>query len=410
MRGQNKNALFSGLFFFMVLFSLFVMRPFRSAVAAQIGTADLTFFLFLVVLVMLFVNFIYSAVVSRIKESRLVLYIYGFFILNLVVFAYLNFYYESNYALGATFYVWYNIFNFFVVSIFWAKIVNCFDRTEGNKFFGVISAFGSAGAFVGSRTVASYLTDAPVTAISISLVALMLAIFFSSKLKPTNTAKIKKKDISIDLVDQINQVKNNPLVQKLLAYAFIWTCCSTALYFFSLEIINKYTNDIVEQRAIFAEADSLVTPITFFSQILITRFLLESRFFGLKFVLGIYGVLFMIAYLMMAGHFADFLFTGTGVLLFLIISALMRPFEYAINKPARETVYTTLKKSEKYRSTVFIDTFINRFGDASGGLLFNILLTLGLTLAVAPLAILPLTLVLSGFGVNISKSVKDVKS
>jgi len=410
MRGQNKNALFSGLFFFMVLFSLFVMRPFRSAVAAQIGTADLTFFLFLVVLVMLFANFIYSAVLSRIKESRLVLYIYGFFILNLVVFAYLNFYYESNYALGATFYVWYNIFNFFVVSIFWAKTVNCFDRAEGNKFFGIISAFGSAGAFIGSRTVSAYLTDAPVMAITLSLAALMLAIFFSSKLKPTNITKIEKKDISIDLVDQINQVKNNTLVQKLLTYAFIWTCCSTALYFFSLEIINKYTNDIVKQRAIFADADSLVTPITFFSQILITRFLLESRFFGLRFVLGIYGVFFIIAYLMMAGHFADFLFTGTGVLLFLIISALMRPFEYAINKPARETVYTTLKKSEKYRSTVFIDTFINRFGDASGGLLFNILLTLGLALAVAPLAILPLALILSGFGVNISKSVKEVKS
>ena len=28
----------------MVLYSLFVMRPFRSAVAAQIGTSDLTFF------------------------------------------------------------------------------------------------------------------------------------------------------------------------------------------------------------------------------------------------------------------------------------------------------------------------------------------------------------------------------
>ena len=95
-------------------------------------------------------------------------------------------------------------------------------------------------------------------AITLSLAALMLAIFFSSKLKPTNITKIEKKDISIDLVDQINQVKNNTLVQKLLTYAFIWTCCSTALYFFSLEIINKYTNDIVEQRAIFADADSLV--------------------------------------------------------------------------------------------------------------------------------------------------------
>ena len=46
----------------------------------------------------------------------------------------------------------------------------------------------------------------------------------------------------------------------------------------------------------------------------------------------------------------------TGVLILLIISAVMRPFEYALSKPARESVYTTLKKEEKYKSTVFIDT------------------------------------------------------
>ena len=41
----NKNTLVAGLFFFCVLYSLFVMRPFRSAMAAQIGTSDLTYFL-----------------------------------------------------------------------------------------------------------------------------------------------------------------------------------------------------------------------------------------------------------------------------------------------------------------------------------------------------------------------------
>ena len=113
---------------------------------------------------------------------------------------------------------------------------------------------------------------------------------------------------------------------------------------------------------------------------------------------------------MMAGYFAGYLFTGTGVLLFLIISALMRPFEYAINKPGRETVYTMLKKKEKYKSTVFIDTFINRSGDASGGLLFNIMLTFGFALSAAPLAIIPLAAVLTSYGVDISKSVKNAKS
>ena len=406
---QNTNAIFSGFFFFMVLFSLFVMRPFRSAIAAQIGTEDLTKWLLLVVLVMLIANFIYSAAVSRIKESRLVGYIYGFFIINLLIFAYINFKYESNYALSVTFYIWYNVFNFFVISIFWAKTVNCFDRSGGNKYFGIISAFGSAGAFLGSRTSAA-LSDAPTTVIAIAFIALIFAICFSSELNLVKSKKIVKKDISSDLIEQISQVKNNPMVQKLLIYAFIWTCCSTALYFFSLEIINNYTNDEEQQRRIFANADSLVTPIALFLQIFVTKFLLENRFFGLKFILGIYGILFIISYLMMAGHFAGYLFTGTGVLLFLIISALMRPFEYAINKPGRETVYTMLKKKEKYKSTVFIDTFINRSGDASGGLLFNIMLTFGFALSAAPLAIIPLAAVLTSYGVDISKSVKNAKS
>ena len=83
MENFNKNLIFSGGFFFLVLYSLFVMRPFRSAVAAQIGTSDLTYFLFLIVLVMLVANGIYSLIVSRIAESNLVLVIYGFFIINL---------------------------------------------------------------------------------------------------------------------------------------------------------------------------------------------------------------------------------------------------------------------------------------------------------------------------------------
>ena len=83
---------------------------------------------------------------------------------------------------------------------------------------------------------------------------------------------------------------------------------------------------------------------------------------------------------------------------------------YKRQKPARETVYTTLKKSEKYKSTVFIDTFMNRFGDASGGLLFNSLLFIGLSISIAPLAIIPLAIYLSTVGNGIAQGVKKAKS
>ena len=400
----NKNTLIAGSFFFCVLYALFVMRPFRSAMAAQIGTSDLTYFLLFVVLVMLLANPIYSLIVSRVKESRLVTYIYGFFILNLFLYAFINNLYPDNYVVGVSFYIWYNVFNFFVVSVFWAKTVNSFQTDDSKKYFGIISAFGSAGAWLGSQSVLLFLADLPVVAMLCASVGLMLGIVLSRLLNNVSSDSIKTENSGFftELSEQFIQIKSNKLVRQLLIYAFLWTCLATSLYFFSLEIINKYSTDVVEQRKIFSLADSIVTPISFFTQLFLTRFFLENRFFGIKFVLIAYGVLFSIAFFAISGYMANILLSSSGVILFIILSAVMRPFEYAINKPARESVYTTLEKSEKYKSTVFIDTFTNRFGDASGGLLFNTLIVLGLSLSLAPIAIIPLAIYLSMQGRSIA--------
>ncbi len=400
----NKNTLIAGSFFFCVLYALFVMRPFRSAMAAQIGTSDLTYFLLIVVLVMLLANPVYSLIVSRVKESRLVTYIYGFFILNLFLYAFINNLYPDNYVVGVSFYIWYNVFNFFVVSVFWAKTVNSFQTDDSKKYFGIISAFGSAGAWLGSQSVLLFLADLPVVAMLCASVGLILGIVLSRLLNSVSSEIIKKENSGFlsELSEQFIQIKSNKLVRQLLIYAFLWTCLATSLYFFSLEIINKYSTDVVEQRKIFSLADSVVTPISFFAQLFLTRFFLENRFFGIKFVLIAYGALFSIAFFAISGYMANILLSSSGVILFIILSAVMRPFEYAINKPARESVYTTLEKSEKYKSTVFIDTFTNRFGDASGGLLFNALIVLGLSLSLAPIAIIPLAIYLSMQGRSIA--------
>ena len=400
----NKNTLIAGSFFFCVLYALFVMRPFRSAMAAQIGTSDLTYFLLIVVLVMLLANPVYSLIVSRVKESRLVTYIYGFFILNLFLYAFINNLYPDNYVVGVSFYIWYNVFNFFVVSVFWAKTVNSFQTDDSKKYFGIISAFGSAGAWLGSQSVLLFLADLPVVAMLCASVGLILGIVLSRLLNSVSSEIIKKENSGFlsELSEQFIQIKSNKLVRQLLIYAFLWTCLATSLYFFSLEIINKYSTDVVEQRKIFSLADSVVTPISFFAQLFLTRFFLENRFFGIKFVLIAYGALFSTAFFAISGYMANILLSSSGVILFIILSAVMRPFEYAINKPARESVYTTLEKSEKYKSTVFIDTFTNRFGDASGGLLFNALIVLGLSLSLAPIAIIPLAIYLSMQGRSIA--------
>ncbi len=400
----NKNIIFGGAFFFLVLFSLFVMRPFRSAVAAQIGTSDLTYFLILVVLVMLVANGLYSLIVSRILERYLVLVIYSFFIVNLFLYAIGNYLFPNHYLIGASFYIWYNVFNFFVVSIFWARTINCFNPDEATKYFGVISACGSTGAWVGSQSVYFFLSNRPVIAMLLASIALGLGIFLSSQLKNEGSADSgeARSDIISQLTEQFVQIRNNALIQKLLVYAFIWTGLATALYFFGLEIIRAYTSDIVKQREIFALADSIVTPLSFFIQLFLARIILRTRGLGIRFVMVAYGFLFCLSFLAISGHLSSLLLSSSGIIIFLGISAIMRPFEYALNKPARESIYTSLGKKEKYKSTVFIDTFINRFGDASGGMLFNAVLLLGVSIAMAPLAILPLAVCLSFLGYKIA--------
>tara|TARA_B100000575_G_scaffold291198_1_gene296516 strand:+ start:89 stop:1318 length:1230 start_codon:yes stop_codon:yes gene_type:complete len=403
----SRNAIFSGVFFFFVLFSLFVLRPFRNTIAADIGTSDLPFYLLIIVIVMLLVNPIYSLIVSKIRLTKLVPSIYGFFIICLCIFYFAYNYFPEIIVIKTFFYIWYNIFNFFVVAIFWAMTVNSFDIEGGKKFFGVISGFGSLGASCGGALVDSYLYDKENLSLLIAILSLMLAIFFSSCVKRDQNVFSSSGDNNVSrTLEQFSQIRKNPLIRKFVLYAFVWTCLSTALWFFQLEIINNYTNDSAEKTRIFGRADSIVPLITLLIQIFLTASILRSEIFGIRFVLAAYGLIFSLAFLAVSGYFSDYLLASSAVLIFLILQGVMRPFEYGLNKPAREAVYTTLSSKEKYKSTVFIDTFTNRFGDASGGLLFNMLFSIGLVAYAAPLAIIPLSIYLTYLGLGISRTLK----
>ena len=402
----SKNTVFSGLFFFFVLFALFVLRPFRNTIAADIGTANLTFYLFIIVLVMLLVNPVYSYVVSRINQRKIVPYIYGFFIINLLIFLGFYIYFPELFFIKTIFYIWYNVFNFFIVAIFWALTVTSFDIQGGKKYFGLISAFGSLGAASAGSLVNSYLYDKEELALFFTLVSLCLAVFFASLVKRNEKEmQIKTNNHLEGFFEQFEHIKKNPAIRVYLLYTFVWTCLTSALWFFQLEIVNTYTSTSEEKTKVFGQADQFVPLITLFVQIFLTSVVLRSNILGIKFVLTVYGILFLGAFLAISGHFSGYLLSNSGVVIFLILQGVMRPFEYGLNKPARETVYTTLTQKEKYKSTVFIDTFTYRFGDATGGLLFNTLLTFGIVLHTAPLAIIPLAIFLVGLGVNMSKNI-----
>ena len=107
-------------------------------------------------LVMLFINPIYSWIASRSNFKKIVIYCYSFLIINLFLFLFYSRVHISldihqKVWLGRIFYVWANIYSFFVVSIFWVLIINLYRNYKSRKFYGFIMAGGSVGAIFGSE-------------------------------------------------------------------------------------------------------------------------------------------------------------------------------------------------------------------------------------------------------------------
>ena len=398
------------LFFFFVLASWYALRPVRNELAVQGGIYNLPWLLMGVMLAMLIINPIYSWLVSRINQNRLILYIYSFFILNLILFLILWTFAGEDGRIwtGRAFYIWANVYSFFVVSIFWVTMINFFSHTDSKKFFGIISAGGSLGAFFGS-TVARYFSTeicgntsisdlGPMSLIVFSIFSLLFAIFFSRTFKPRSSdMENSPKEIGGSSFEAIQNITKDPAIRNIGFYVILFTMLMTTSWMISLGIVEEWSKDPCERTGFFARIEQIVTPLTLLMQLFLASYIL--RRVGSLVVLSIYGVLFAVAFMAYA-----FYPTITTVMM-VVIS--LRIFEYGLNKPTRESIYTKLKQQDRYKSTVFIDTFLARSGDVIGGWFVRGLVGTGIAVLSVTWAALPFALFISYMGFQVNKAVND---
>ena len=398
------------LFFFFVLASWYALRPVRNELAVQGGIYNLPWLLMGVMLAMLIINPIYSWLVSRINQNHLILYIYSFFILNLILFLTMWTFAGEDGRIwtGRAFYIWANVYSFFVVSIFWVTMINFFSHTDSKKFFGIISAGGSLGAFFGS-TVARYFSTeicgntsisdiGPMSLIVFSIFSLLFAIFFSGTFKPRSSDMENfPKEIGGSSFEAIQNITKDPAIRNIGLYVILFTMLMTTSWMISLGIVEEWSKDPCERTGFFARIEQIVTPLTLLMQLFLASYIL--RRVGSLVVLSIYGVLFAVAFMAYA-----FYPTITTVMM-VVIS--LRIFEYGLNKPTRESIYTKLKQQDRYKSTVFIDTFLARSGDVIGGWFVRGLVGTGIAVLSVTWAALPFALFISYMGFQVNKAVND---
>ena len=253
-------------------------------------------------LVMLLLNPIYSWLASQRNLRGVLIGCYSFFIINLLIFITLWEFFNLSAAiwLSQIFYIWCNVYSFFVVSIFWVVIINLFRGDNATNTFGVIAAGGSLGAFLGSeisKQLASTFNESGIiffTSISIIFLILALAVGlillnrFSSS-KDIDTA------VGGNSFDALKNLISSAQIRSIGLYMYIWTAMMTVHWVTSIEIVNAWSSDGGDRIIFFSRIEQTVTILTLFTQFFLTSMII--RFAGPKTILMCYGFLFMGAFI-----------------------------------------------------------------------------------------------------------------
>ena len=404
---KTKNTFLTSFLFFLVLASWYVIRGIRNEMAVENYSQDfLLILLSLTALTMLIINPIYSWIASRKNFKKIITYCYSFLIVNLFLFIFYSRSLEESDViqgmwLGRVFYVWCNIYSFFVVSIFWVLVINIFRDEKSRKLYGFIMAGGSLGAIFGSeisvRLSESYTQYGLELFALASSLLLFFAIILAIYLVNSNNSEVLVKKVGGNWSDAISNIISVKEVKSVAIYSWLFTALMTVQWISAIPIIESYSELSPDRIVLFNRIEQLVSPLTLFTQLFLTYFVIS--FFGTSLILIIYGILFIVVFLLYG--------LAPSVAVVVFSQALLRVFEYGFNKPSREIIYSQLGKKDRYKSTVFIDTFITRFGDLTGSIFVGIGKFAAISITIVPLLAIPFAGIFSFTGYKISKIFKD---
>jgi AAA family ATP:ADP antiporter len=154
---------------------------------------------------------------------------------------------------------------------------------------------------------------------------------------------------------------------------------STFLYFNLARSVAAAFPDPAARAALFAKVDLVVSVAALATQSLATGRIVA--------VAGLAGALALVPALSVGGFAlaaAVPTFWSLGV-----FQAVRRAAHFAVDRPAREVLFTVVSPQDKYKAKSFVDTFVYRGADAASGWLHAGLAGLGLALPALSLAAVP---------------------
>ena len=300
-----------------------------------------------------------------------------FFASNLVIFFFLFNVDDRSIHVTRAFFVWVNVFNMFIVSLFWSLMNDIYSRAQSKRLFAFIAAGGTAGAISGpiiTTSLVKTLGLAPL--ILLSGFVLSLSVFCINFL--TNWQNDEFQDSEQELQKRKQSLKGGLLdgVTLILSSRYLLgICLFISLYAMSITfveiqqatIVQNTISDPASRTQLFSGIDFAVNVLALIFQLFLTSRIIEKLGYRLTLMLIPIGI--TIGFAAMA--------VSPILSVMIAIEVFRRAGDYAIMKPAREMLFTVLSREEKYKAKNFIDTTILRGGNMASAQIFVGLKSLG---------------------------------
>jgi len=265
-------------------------------------------------------------------------------------------------ALGYAFYIWLSVFNLFAVSLFWAFMADGLDQDQGRRLFGFIAMGGTLGGIAGAAVTGALARGPWKPDVGVLLLVAILCLELAVRCVGTLAKRFHMgagtaaaREPGPGLFTGLRLLVSSPYLALMGFYILLYALTSTFLYLEQGAIVARTFSQAARVGA-FARIDLGVNLLTLFTQVFLSSRLITR--------LGLRVVLCVMPILTLAGFGALWaLPTFTTLAVFMV---LRRGLHYALDRPARETLYIPLGPEEKYKAKPFLDTFVYRAGDLAG--------------------------------------------
>ena len=350
--------------FFCVLCGYFMLRPVRETIGTVLGEKEVEDLFVATWLGSIAVIPIYGLACSLLPRAAVLAAVYALFGGSLLVLAGEMHADPGNLAAARFFYVWISIFNLFVVSVFWTLMVDRTSSEQAKRLFGVIAAGGTLGGliaplatdFLVERTgrTGVLVVSASLFAVAILCQVVLLRCWRRQPQAPGTDASGPERPIGGNPFAGITRVFRSRYLIGFCLFVLLLASITTFLYFDQLRLVKEAFPDENQRTQVFARIDFVVQALTLVTQLFFTG-RIASR-------LGVAVLLVSVPLAMLGGFLTLALVSNFWVLA--IVMIIRRAGEYALTRPGREILFTSVDTETKYKAKNFIDVVVYRGGDA----------------------------------------------